>query len=155
MTVNIIWSYKTFHSPIHVGSDQSIVLFRHEGVTDRMLCVLRGRLPGVCGSVSCPPLQHQGPSSGLPSPSPKHVPSTYSTNMHHGIKRMFSTVVNSSSSASVFSTLRERKERRAVRSVAGCGWGLRSVRGISLTAPRHLFWEKDPKGGYGREVRRK
>lgn len=33
----------------------------------------------------------------------------------------------------------------------GCVWGARD---ISTTAPQHLFWEKDRKGGYGKEIKK-
>ncbi|XP_050729350.1 complex I intermediate-associated protein 30, mitochondrial-like isoform X1 [Eriocheir sinensis] len=116
-----------------------------------MMCSLWGRLPGVCGGASRPHLQLLCPSLGLPTPATKHLPSTPATHTHHGIKRTFCTNFYSSSPLSEFGAAREG---RGVWAKGGCVWGVKGVRGISLTAPRHMFWEKDPKGGYGKEIKK-
>lgn len=116
------------------------------------MCSLLGRLPGVCGAASRPHLQLLCPSLCLPTPAPKHLPSTPTTHTRHGVHRTFCTNYHSSSSLSEFGVAKRVREGRGVWGKRGCVWGVKGVRGISVTAPRHMFWEKDVKGGYGKEV---
>ena len=125
---------------------------RHEmrAWKQKMWCVLRvrGMQGGGCAGRSHSYLHLLCPSLTLHTPYTSLSPlATHLSNLHTCSEGRGGTGVNVNNCTSLSSVYRR------VLGVRGGCVGLKGVRGMYTTPPRHLFWERDPQGGYGKEVR--